>query len=71
MSYDYSKLLGRIVEKYDSQAEFAKVIGISERSLSLKLNNKVGFKQLEIEMACDLLEIDKDEIAKYFFKLKV
>ncbi|WP_459831247.1 DUF739 family protein [Howardella ureilytica] len=39
MSYDYSKLKGRIIEKYNSNKNFSKKMNISERSLSLKLNN--------------------------------
>lgn len=38
-----------IIEKYGSRSAFSKALGISERSLSLKLNNKVGFRQIEIE----------------------
>lgn len=34
MSFEYSKLLGRIKEKCGTQAEFAKAINISERSVS-------------------------------------
>lgn len=71
MVHDYSKLLGKITEKYRSQKAFAKVLGISERSLSLKLNSKVGFKQSEIEKACELLDIDKQSISSYFFTLEV
>ena len=68
---DYSKLLGRIVEKYGTQFNFAKILGISERSLSLKLNSKVGFKQSEIVKSCELLGIEDVEIAEYFFVIKV
>lgn len=49
MAFNYSKLVGRIIEKYGSQYNFAVSLGISERSLSLKLNNKVPWKQTEIE----------------------
>lgn len=45
MAYDYSKLLGRITEKFGTQARFSGAMGMSERSLSLKLNSKVPFKQ--------------------------
>lgn len=44
MAYDYSKLLGRITEKFGTQARFSGAMGMSERSLSLKLNSKVPFK---------------------------
>ena len=71
MAYDYSKLLGRIIEKYGSQAKFSGAMGLSERSLSLKLNSKVGFKQSEIAKACKLLDIAEYDIPEYFFTLKV
>lgn len=65
--YDYSKLIGAIVEKCGTQTAFAKRIGLSERSISLKLNSKLGWKQQEIAKACDILEINKADIALYFF----
>ena len=71
MAYEYSKLLGRITEKFGTQGRFAEAVGMSERSLSLKLNNKVPFKQPEITKACSLLEIDDADIPAYFFTLKV
>ncbi len=71
MAYDYSKLLGRITEKFGTQAEFAKAMELSERSLSLKLNGKVGFKQNEIAKACPLLDLTGTDIPGYFFTLKV
>jgi len=71
VAYDYSKLLGRITEKYGSQANFAGAMGLSERSLSLKLNGKVGWKQAEIAKACTLLDLTGADIPEYFFTLKV
>lgn len=71
MPYDYSKLLGRITEKYGSQAKFATALELSERSLSLKLNGKTGFRQQEIDKACELLDVSKTDIPMYFFALKV
>ena len=69
MPYNYSRLLGRIVEKVVTQYKFAQAIGLSERTVSLKLNGKVGWKQTEIAKACDILDIDKSEICDYFFTL--
>ena len=71
MPYDYSKLSGRIVEKYETQAKFACAMGLSERSISLKLNGKVGWKQSEILQACKLLDIPVSQIPAYFFSVKV
>ena len=71
MPYDYSKLSGRIVEKYETQAKFACAMGLSERSISLKINGKVGWKQNEILKACELLDIPVSQISIYFFTTKV
>lgn len=71
MAYNYAKLNGRIVEKCGTQAVFAKRMGLSERTISMKLNNKIAFKQSEIQKALDVLEITIDEIQVYFFTLQV
>lgn len=71
MPYNYSKLLGRIVEKVGTQSEFAKKMGLSERTVSLKLNGKIGWKQSEIANACNILGIQDAEIPIYFFTLLV
>lgn len=67
LPFDYSKLSGRIVEKYGTQMNFAEAIGLSERSVSLKLNSKIGWKQSEISKICKVLDIRTDEIPDYFF----
>ncbi len=69
MSYDYSKLYGLIAEKCGTQAVFAEKIGLSERSVSLKLNGKIGWKQKEIAKICDVLDISPKNIPTYFFTL--
>ena len=67
MTKDFSKLSGKIVEKYGTQYNFAVALGLSERSLSLKLNNKVGWRDEEMERAIDLLDLDLNDIPAYFF----
>lgn len=67
MTKDFSKLSGKIVEKYGTQYNFAIALGLSERSLSLKLNNKVGWRDEEMERAIDLLDLDLNDIPAYFF----
>lgn len=69
MPYNYNKLLGRIVEKVGTQSKFADKMELSERTISLKLNGKVGWKQSEISKACAVLEIHETEIPAYFFAL--
>ncbi len=71
MKYDFSKLRGRIVEIFGKQEAFAKAIGISTRSLSLKLNNERYFKPTEISKAIDLLHLTPADIPTYFFTLLV
>ncbi len=69
--YNYDKLVGRIVERYTTREKFAKAMGFSARTLSLKLNNHVPWKDLEIERACGLLELSAMNIPAYFFAEKV
>lgn len=71
MSFDYRKLKGAIIEKYNSQSAFAKEIGVSERTLSLKMNGKIAWKQPEIIKAIQALNLTTDDIQEYFFKEKV
>ena len=71
MEYDYSKLLGRIKEICGGQLEFSKRMGLSERTVSLKLNNKIPWKQPEMEKAAQVLQFPISEIQIYFFALKV
>ena len=67
MTYNYSKLNGRIVEICGSSKEFAKKMGLSERTISLKLNNNVPFKQTDIEKAKEVLNLCDNDIQSYFF----
>ena len=71
MAFDYSKLRGRIVEKYGRQSDFAKAFGCSERTLSLKMNGKISWKQSEMLKALSLLGLSGEDIHDYFFTLEV
>ena len=70
MKYDYSKLLGRIIEVCGTRREFARRMGFSQNSCSRKLRGVKPFKQVEIDMAAELLGIPGEEIQTYFFKRK-
>lgn len=70
-AFDYSRLKGRIIEKFGTQGKFALANRLSDRSMSLKLNNGIGLSQEEILKWCNMLEIDSKEIPAYFFKEKV
>lgn len=65
--FDYSRLLGRIKEKCATQGAFAERMGLSERTISLKLTQKTEFSQSEIMKAIEVLELDPNEISTYFF----
>lgn len=71
MSYDYRLLDGRITTRFGTRQKFAAALNMSEHSLSKKMCAKTPWKQMEIENACKLLGIDKNEIGIYFFTLKV
>ena len=71
MSFDFSKLRGRIIEKFGSQAEFSKVLGVSENVLSKKMQNKVRFTSDDVTTISELLGIQQNEIGVYFFTPKV
>ena len=67
MEFNYDKLLGRIVEVYGSQSNFAKDMKLSERSISFKLNNVRRWKDTEIKLAMQLLKIPESKVHLYFF----
>lgn len=71
MEYDYSKLKGRVIERFDTQEAFARNIGMSPAGLSAKLRNLTGFTQDEICDACLALGIPARQISQYFFTHKV
>lgn len=71
MAYEYKWLNGKIIEVCGTQAIFAEKMGLSERTISLKLNNKVSWKQAEIQKALEILDLTDDDIQTYFFTLKV
>lgn len=71
MPYNYSKLKGRIVEKYGTQAALAKELDWSERTLSLKLTGKIAFSQSDIESMVKALGLGRKDIQAYFFTVNV
>ena len=71
MPFNYAKLEGKIKEICGTQSAFASKMGLSERSVSLKLNNQREWKQTEILKICELLDINVNEVHNYFFNSKV
>ena len=68
---DFSKLRGRITEKLGTESKFAKPMGMSPRTLSMKLNGLREFKPSEIILALEKLELPVESVGEYFFTLKV
>ena len=66
--YEYRKLIGRIIEFYGTRKEFARVIGISENSLSLKLTGKTNISREDIVKWSKLLNISPDEYGSFYFE---
>lgn len=71
MTFDYSKLKGRIVEKFGNNSEFAAAMGWSLVTNSKKLSNKVMWQQDEILKAIELLSLKITDIIIYFFTKEV
>ena len=71
LEYDYSKLKGRIVEKYGTQRAFAEALGTTQVAVSNKMNQKSGFDTKDIERWSDLLEIDRADYSIFYFAKKV
>lgn len=67
MQYTYKKLKGRIKELYGSQKAFAKKVGLSINSTSMKLTGKRGFSQSDIELWAKFLQIERENFGEYFF----
>lgn len=69
--FDYSKLRGRIVEKFGTLKTFAEFAGVNRPNLTNKMQGHTPFKTSEIYEMCKMLEISQDEIGVYFFTPKV
>lgn len=73
MQFDFSRLAGRIVEKFGTRSAFAAAVGIGESSLSEKLNNKRQIDSTEIVewSGPGLLDIPAEQLHLYFLTPKV
>lgn len=69
--FDFRKLRGRIVEILGNQNVLADKLGVSNVSLSRKLNNKSRFSSDDVIVISNILGIPNDEIGTYFFNQKV
>ena len=71
MTFDYSKLRGKIREVYGTYENLVPNISMSEATLSRKLNGKSYFDSQEILELSEALGISNSERDAYFFKVKV
>ena len=71
MKFDYSKLIGRIIEKFGSRRAFAKAVGFSENTISKKLSGKMTITTNDIVnwSKPEVLDIADQDIPEYFFTI--
>ena len=69
--FDYSKLDGRITEKFKTRTAFAKAIGRSNSYMVKFFHNETHLEQWEIIKWAEALEISTEDIESYFFMPKV
>lgn len=67
MGRDYSDLRKKIRSIYEKLEDFAKDMGMSKGTLSLKLSGKSEWSRAEIERAATLLKLNPNEIIHHFF----
>ena len=69
--FDYSKLRGRMVEKYGNLSNYCKESGRDRSAFNTKLNNGGFFRQEMIISIAKDLDISESEFASYFFTPQV
>lgn len=67
MAFNFNKLKGRIVEVLGTREVFCEKMGFTHATLYNTFSGKRYFTQLEIDKACEILNIPHDEIPTYFF----
>ena len=60
-------LRGKITEKFGTSLNFAEALGVDKNTVSNKLNENTQFSRNEIVVWCQMLDIKKEDIHKYFF----
>lgn len=69
--FDRSKLKGRIVEKFDTQARFAEAIGATPSRVSKILKNEADITAKEITIWAEALGIETSEYGEFFLTVLV
>lgn len=70
IAFDFSRLKGRIVEKFGNNKNFANAMGWAPSAVTYRLRNAIRWKDSEIYEACEKLGIPLSEIPDYFFVRK-
>jgi len=60
-------LKGKIREEGQSLRKLSPLVGIATNTLCLKINGKYDFTCSEIARMCEALNIEPEDIPKYFF----
>lgn len=68
---DKAKLKAKMILNNDTGITLAKALGISDTTLSAKINNKAEFTRSEIEKIKLRYKLDAEEIDNIFFNKKV
>ena len=71
MEKDFSKLIGRIVEKFTTRKAFCDALGVAPEWLSRRLNNQTEFDAEDMISFIEILEIETQDLHLYFFAPKV
>lgn len=69
MNIDYTKLRGRIVERFGSLEAFARNVGSTPATVTRKLNNITPMTRDNIITWGEALSIEPDNIGVYFFNV--
>ena len=68
MENKYAKLRGRIIEKCGTVQNFAVKMKKTPYTIGKKLNSKSVWKDKEMSLACEILDIPKCEMHLYFLR---
>lgn len=64
---EYRKLKGKIIEKFDTQADFARAVDEYPTTISGKLKGHIGITCADILKWSKVLDMELEEIGPYFF----
>ena len=69
--FDYARLRGAIREYCGTEGAFAAAIGRSPNYISKVFQGKSNFDAMDISRSAEVLEIELDEIGRYFITRRV